>query len=361
MRILRSYFRLPPLHGGLEIHLAEISLHQAKKHEVTLAFSAGNEVKGTTSWRILPDVNWFNTRIPPLKAAIFYLVLLTRLVRSQTKFDVIHLHGDWSTFIFGSLFRKISPHSRLMLSFHGALQDTFWHKHMLPFTIKNSDLLICTGYEPYSKLSKFCHAIYQPSGVRDTFYSNVIQGAQGPIKRCVTTSIFRKKKQTDTLLYLATEIPEMEFVFIGDGPEKETLSQMAAEKHLQNVQFKGFLSPSEIMKLYENSDVFLHSSFFEGTPTSVMEAMAAGLPIIAAHAPGLEQVCRHEINGILISHDAANQEKSFLDAVLYLNDHPQIRQSMSAQNRLDSQKFSWQSVSDRIERELQTLLHEQTP
>ena len=341
----------------MEIHIAEISLRQAERHEVTVAFSSGNPVDGTTSWRILPNVNWFKLRIPPLKAAIFYTLLFIRLYRCQSKFDVIHLHGDWSSFVFGPLIRKISPGSRLIFSFHGTILSNFWHRFILPSTLKTCDLLICTGFDAFRRLSAHCHAIYQPSGVRKTFYQNIIQTKEGPLKRCVTTSIFRKEKQIDILLSLAAAIPEMEFVLIGDGPKKNHLVSMATERNLQNLLFKGFLQPADILHQYEISDVFLHTSFFEGTPTAVMEAMVAGLPIIAAHSPGLERICQHGINGLLVPNNSESQQEKFMDAITYLNLHPQLRIKMSKQNRLDSQKFSWQWVSERIEIEMQKVIN----
>jgi len=218
-------------------------------------------------------------------------------------------------------------------------------------------LLICTGFDAFRRLSAHCHAIYQPSGVRKTFYQNIIQTKEGPLKRCVTTSIFRKEKQIDILLSLAAAIPEMEFVLIGDGPEKNRLASMATERNLQNLLFKGFLQPADILHQYEISDVFLHTSFFEGTPTAVMEAMVAGLPIIAAHSPGLEQICQHGINGLLVPNNSESQQEKFMDAITYLNLHPQLRIKMSKQNRLDSQKFSWQWVSERIEMEMQKVIN----
>ncbi|MBL0159496.1 MAG: glycosyltransferase [Bryobacterales bacterium] len=76
------------------------------------------------------------------------------------------------------------------------------------------------------------------------------------------------------------EFPKTLFVFVGDGPERAELERAAADAGLAgNVHFAG--ERSDMPEVYASFDVFAQPSFSEGMPMTVLEAMAAGLPIVA--------------------------------------------------------------------------------
>jgi glycosyltransferase involved in cell wall biosynthesis len=85
------------------------------------------------------------------------------------------------------------------------------------------------------------------------------------------------------------EIPGTLFVFVGDGPERAELERTAAQLGLSDhVRFAG--ERNSMPEVYASFDVFALPSFSEGMPMTVLEAMAAGLPIVATTVgavPGL--------------------------------------------------------------------------
>lgn len=79
---------------------------------------------------------------------------------------------------------------------------------------------------------------------------------------------------------IVCEIPQTLFVFVGDGPERAELERTAAQLGLSDhVRFAG--ERSSMPEVYASFDVFALPSFSEGMPMTVLEAMAAGLPIVA--------------------------------------------------------------------------------
>ena len=103
---------------------------------------------------------------------------------------------------------------------------------------------------------------------------------------------FRKAKDHPGLIRaFARALPDMPRAFLvlaGDGPKESSIRQMVAELGLEkHVRFLGRVPPEKVPFLLRALDVFVHPTFREGMPAAVLEAMAAGLPVIATDAEGI--------------------------------------------------------------------------
>jgi glycosyltransferase involved in cell wall biosynthesis len=89
---------------------------------------------------------------------------------------------------------------------------------------------------------------------------------------------------------------------VGDGPDREMLEQKAQSLGLSDrVRFLGYQSQPQVRELLKRADGFIMSSFAEGVPVVLMEAMAAGVPVVATRIAGIpELVCDNE-SGLLVS------------------------------------------------------------
>lgn len=89
---------------------------------------------------------------------------------------------------------------------------------------------------------------------------------------------------------------------IGDGPLRQSLSERAAHLGLtEQVTFEGYRSNEDLPAFHAQADVFLLSSFAEGVPVALMEAMAAGLPCIAPRITGIPELIEHGTTGLLVT------------------------------------------------------------
>ncbi len=110
-------------------------------------------------------------------------------------------------------------------------------------------------------------------------------------------------KDFPTLLHavalIAPAISGLQLLVAGDGPERSRLEQLAAELHLSGtVTFLGFRS--DVGRLLADADVFVLSSHSEGMPLSILEAMAAGLPVVASAVGGTPELVLDAITGLLV-------------------------------------------------------------
>lgn len=103
------------------------------------------------------------------------------------------------------------------------------------------------------------------------------------------------------------EFPNSQLVVAGKGPLHSHLEELAEELGIiGKVQFRGFLSQTELMELYGRSHVFLHPSETppdqnqEGIPNSILEAMSTGLPVLATRHGGIPEAVDHGRSGLLV-------------------------------------------------------------
>ena len=96
--------------------------------------------------------------------------------------------------------------------------------------------------------------------------------------------------------------PKAQLLIAGDGPLREQVMRYCSL--LDGDSYIHFLGHrDDISDLLPHLDMFWHASGYEGLPNAVMEAMAAGLPVVATDVPGNRDLIRSEETGILVSVD----------------------------------------------------------
>jgi glycosyltransferase involved in cell wall biosynthesis len=92
--------------------------------------------------------------------------------------------------------------------------------------------------------------------------------------------------------------PHARLWLVGDGPQRSELIQRVADANLRfNVLLPG--SFDDIESILHAADVFVLPSLHEGLSVSLLEAMSAGVPVIASDIPGNREVIEHDRNGLL--------------------------------------------------------------
>lgn len=95
--------------------------------------------------------------------------------------------------------------------------------------------------------------------------------------------------------------PQTRLALIGDGPDRERLEQRVNDLRLtDHVDFLGYLGQAEVRQEFRHTDVFVLSSFAEGVPVVLMEAMAARVPVIATNVMGVPELVEDGVVGHLV-------------------------------------------------------------
>ncbi|NLZ39322.1 MAG: glycosyltransferase family 4 protein [Firmicutes bacterium] len=135
---------------------------------------------------------------------------------------------------------------------------------------------------------------------------------------------------------LLPHFPHARFVVAGSGPLLLTLRQLAKQLGLN--EYLLFLGHCEqINSLLAKLTVFVLPSLSEAQGIAVLEAMAAGCPVVASSVGGLREIIQHKRNGLLVPPGDA---KSLASAIQTLLLQPRLAARLAAQGKLDVARFS---------------------
>lgn len=142
-----------------------------------------------------------------------------------------------------------------------------------------------------------------PNGVDGAAWPDSRSAAFRPGRTVVTVANLRPEKGHETLIdaagLVAAEFPDVTFQIVGDGPRRQALEALVHARGLPaTVRFLGHRD--DVPALLSEADVFVLPSRSEAFPNGVIEAMAAGLPVVASAVGGLLDLIEHGRTGLLV-------------------------------------------------------------
>lgn len=151
----------------------------------------------------------------------------------------------------------------------------------------------------------------------------------------------------DALAVVKKQIPDVRLRIAGDGPDRSSLEKQAQELGISaNVEFLGYQSQQQVRELLAETDAFVMASFAEGVPVVLMEALAAGVPVVATQIAGIPELVEHGVNGYLVPPGSAS---ALAERVVELMSDSDLRQRMGAAGRLKvANEFNIASEAKRL-------------
>jgi glycosyltransferase involved in cell wall biosynthesis len=199
-----------------------------------------------------------------------------------------------------------------------------------------------------SRIAVVYNAVEIPSWVRATV----------PLRtrwNIVTVGRLVPWKQIDHLIEALAEIEDAGLVIVGDGPERSRLEDLARTARLTDrIYFAGQSSQEETLGLMNACDLFVLNSTYEGFPHVVLEAMCAGLPVVATEVGGTPELVRDGENGLLISPRANGALASSLRNLLSCSEE---RQRLAAGGRETTRRFRRSPMIEATEAALRACAH----
>lgn len=147
----------------------------------------------------------------------------------------------------------------------------------------------------------------------------------------------------------------VELTVIGNGIARQQLID-ACEKHMVqgHVKFLGTLANDRVLEIFEQSDVFILTSEFEGLPVSLLEAMGRGcIPVVTDVRSGIPELVQNGVNGFRVS---VGDILGFSERLAELQGDIRLRQAMAAQAYNTIQAGSYRR-EDMIQRYLELFQH----
>jgi glycosyltransferase involved in cell wall biosynthesis len=212
---------------------------------------------------------------------------------------------------------------------------------------RSADYVVSEG----GRLTGILKRILGDDGNIVTFYNGVNPPAD-PIERSFTgvrrflfVGRFVRNKGLHVLFRVLEKLPpeimqRSDFTLAGSGPLLDTYRQASK---WTNVHFTGFIDDASLLRLYEDSHVFLLPTLFEGMPTVVLEAMGKSMPVIVSDVGGTSVMVNRE-NGFLLE---AGHEQQLLDALTAMTvaDPETLQQLGSVSFRRVWENHSWTAIA----------------
>jgi glycosyltransferase involved in cell wall biosynthesis len=135
-------------------------------------------------------------------------------------------------------------------------------------------------------------------------------------------------------------------MLVGYGDEQNINDLIKKFDLADCVSFVGKVSNEDVPQYLVASDVFVLPSLYEGFGIVILEAMAAGLPVITTNVGGPPDIIKDGVNGYLV--EVKNSEQIADRVIRILNDNG-LKEKMSENNRMEVKKYSWESVTMQLE------------
>jgi glycosyltransferase involved in cell wall biosynthesis len=329
----------------------------------------------------LEDVLEGPVRPKRLEALIFAIRLAKRIMREKDKYDVVNLHapagcayGVWRATarpagappyvmtMQGSEERYVQAmrrEHRKGRAWHFGWKNRLWHRvyhqTMYDLSIKTADYgavanreaWICAELKYGRDTGLFW---YVPNGAEERFFVPREYTEKSRLRLLyVGTWLDRKGIYylADAFQLLAAKLPSADLTVAGCfSPEGEVRAFFTPEVR-DRISVRPFVAREDMPALYAEHDIFVLPSLVEGMPLSLLEAMAAGMPVVTTNTCGMADVVEDGSNGLLappadVENLAAGIEQLCRSAAL--------REQLGQQAQRTMRRYTWERVTEKLER-----------
>lgn len=300
--------------------------------------------------RFPPGLRWLR-RVPYVRTLLneaLYLPSLRRLRRA----DVVHVFSAsyWS-FVLAvvpaiAVARRLGK--RLVLNYHsGEAEDHLarWGALVHPW-LSRADVLVVP--------SEYLRGVFARHGYRGRVIPNVVDTARfryrqrAPLcPRLLSTRNLEPYYRVDVTLeafaLLRARYPEATLTVAGYGGEEPRLRALAAALSADGIGFVGRVEPTAIPRLYDEADIFVNASVVDNQPLSVLEAFAAGLPVVSTATGDLVNLVRDGETGLVVP---PGDPAAIAKAVTALLEDPERAGQMARRARHEVERHTWARVRE---------------
>ncbi|MCU0550207.1 MAG: glycosyltransferase family 1 protein [Leptolyngbya sp. Prado105] len=305
---------------------------------------------------------------PELKLAFPRPSIADELTRFKP--DLIHIVNPAVLGLAGLFYSKFhnvplvaSYHTHLPEYLHhyglGALEGVLWE--MLKAGHNQAEINLCTSTAMMQALSE--HGIervrlwqrgvdtetFQPHLASLEMRSRLSQGhPEAPLLLYVGR--LSAEKEIDRIKPVLESIPNARLALVGDGPNRQVLEKYFTGTH---TNFVGYLAGQELASAFASSDAFVFPSRTETLGLVLLEAMAAGCPVVAARSGGIPDIVEDGVNGYLFD---PTDENGAIAATQSLLSQSETREILRQNARLEAERWSWSSATKQLQNYYEAVL-----
>ena len=267
-------------------------------------------------------INWYGEKVDQRNLkfisdnSIRYYPMSGSYLKKLNKFQKILKHDEISIIIsYLTLANFVSGVSKILnrkvITIGGIRNERLpFYKFLLEKLIHNY-LNDATVFNNYSAREKFERRGFNPDKIYVIQNAIELKNPQLDLKssngeiKIITVGRFVKQKDYVTALKSFSNLVErnkdrqFRYYIVGYGPLEKDVRSMAEQLKIGN-KIKVFINPPDVQSILKSSDIFLSTSLFEGVSNSIMEALVAGLPVVATNVGDNSYLVKNGKNGFLV-------------------------------------------------------------
>ncbi len=267
-----------------------------------------------------------------IRRGILYFAEAVIAARRLERAGIAHVHTHYASNV-AWLLAAIAP-VEISMSIHGSGEFDEPRAFHLTEKIAASAFVRAIGYFGRSQLMRACPSTQWRKLVICRLGVDLPPAPERPLRAagaafrllCVGGMATPRAFQLLVSALAAAQEPAISLTLVGDGPDRPSLERLARDLGVASrVHFTGWKTQDELRAIYAEAGAFVFSSFAEGIPVALMEAMAMGLPCVAPWIAGIPELIRDGVDGVLT---APGDERGMTEAMLRLYRDPELCRAM---------------------------------
>lgn len=339
--------------GGVQVHVADLARRLG---------DAGHEVRVLAPSSSPPDAPWVRIVGRPLRVAYAGTVAPIcpsprswARVRAELEVfapDVIHVHEPFAPST--AMFAALSSRAPVVATFHAYLDRSRLQRAARPL-LRPVARRIAVGIAVSEAAASFARRATDlpleviPNGVEVARFRRGAPRRAGTAPTIAWVNRLDPQKGftvfLDAVADLLARRPDLRVVVAGDGPLRHAPSRLAAEIR-SRIDLRGRVRNADLPPLLHDAHVFASpATGQESFGIVLVEAMAAGVPVVATDIPGYREVVRDGVDGLLVAPGDAAALAEGLGRIL---DDPALAARLASAGEERASAFGWDAVLPRV-------------
>ncbi len=200
--------------------------------------------------------------------------------------------------------------------------------------------------------------IFRPDLRRDTMRKKLLGKFSDEGALLIYVGRLSAEKQIERIKPVLDALPQARLALVGDGPYRNQLEKIFEDTP---TTFVGYLAGEELASAYASGDAFLFPSSTETLGLVLLEAMAAGCPVVGANKGGIPDIITDGTNGCLYDPDGNNNgTESLILATEKLLGDKNDRQEMRNAARTEAERWGWPAATKQLRKFYEQILNKST-
>jgi glycosyltransferase involved in cell wall biosynthesis len=236
---------------------------------------------------------------------------------------------------------------KTLINYHsGEARDHLQRSRIARRVLQKVDLLVVP--------SGYLETVFREFGLEAQAVPNIVDLSQfhyrkrAPVRpHLVSTRGFHPYYGIDVVVRAFAEVqklyPEAQLDLVGGGALEQSIRDLVRQLNLSNVNFAGVASRQEIGSFYDRADIFVNASNLDNMPVSVLEAFAAGTPVVTTEPEGMKYLVAHERTGLL---SQPGDAIALAQNILRVLKEPDLAARLAQNAFEESSRYRWAAVRE---------------